>query len=163
MTRKPSNAVALLATARGESDSRTDQRSKQIQEAAQERSPVRLFLEDVILLAKNLRLFPYIFLPRRKVPALPGVTKHTLRSVYGWVIIFLLTLIQIPLLTLALPAFFVLPGWAFAAAAVVSLLLIYALAWTTWGTLVVESKVEGIDKSTFPEEKWFFLNGITTR
>ena len=162
-TTNNARSVAFAAASHEADEARQDRRSEQIKEAAKEESPVRLFVEDVLLLFRNLRLFPFVFLPATKHAQLPGVKKHTARVAYGWTVIAVLTLLESVVLIAVAPAFVLLPGLVFLAAAGICLALIWVLAWTTWGTLVVESDAGGVDSHDFHGEKWFFLNGITTR
>lgn len=164
MTRTNHNRVFLLSASPSEDDSKSllERKSKEIQKEAQERSPIRLFAEDVFLLFTNLALFPYVLLPLKKAVPLPGTKKRTARVAYGWTVLILLALIEGPLLIASGPAFFLLPGWIFSAAALACFLVIFSLAWTTWGGLVLESKTDA-EQSKFPNERWLYINGITTR
>lgn len=165
MTREHSNRVFLISatgTGTGNGAASVHRKSKQIQKRAQERSPARLFVEDVFLLFKNFALFPHVFIPFRTSELVPEVKKHKWRTVYGSIILLVLGVVEGPLLLAAVPAFILLPGWLFTGAALACILVVHLLASTTWGSLVAESE-NPIDQTKFQGEKWFFINGIATR
>ena len=164
MTRINQNRVFLLSASSSDEDktSNINRKSKEIQKVAEQRSPIRLFAEDVFLLFANLALFPYVLIPFRKVEPLPGVKTHTARVTYGWIVLTFLALVEGPLLLGSIPIFLIYPGWIFFSGALSCFLLVLFLAWTTWGSLVLRSDVE-VDETKFHTERWFYINGITTR
>ena len=163
MTQAQDHRVFLVSARKSDDSSReVGRKSKHIQRAARARSPIRLFFEDIVLLIWNLPLFRNLARPFRAPKSLPGVESHPWRVARGWIALILLSVLEAPLLVLALPAFILLPGWLFTAGSAGCLLVIVLIASTTWGSLVVKSKVD-VDKAKFRGEKWFFINGITTR
>ncbi|KAI4090574.1 MAG: hypothetical protein LQ344_004621 [Seirophora lacunosa] len=125
--------------------------------------PLWLMFKDLCILITVLPYLPLMFFPM-------GTTdkrKKGLRfqSIRDSVIQVVLSVLELVLSILFLPALVSLPGILFLALAIACVLLIGLLAWPTQGPRVVEAT---IDERTLrrsqqhPGERWVFVNGVCT-
>lgn len=127
-------------------------------------SPIRLFMQDIWVLLRNLRYVPNTVLPWTPNPKLPGVVYSKWRDTIDNVLIIITTLLEVVLLGVGVVAVVVLPGWAIFLYAALSYALVMVFVVWMWGSLVVHSSVElPASSQRFDGERWFFLNGICTR
>ena len=133
-----------------------------LKDKAGNQGPTQLLSNDAWLLTKNLSLCGGLFCPLRLETPLPGVDSNGWRIFLDYCIIGILSLLQIPLVFAAFPAFLILPGWVFATGAAVGCGLVAATARLTWGDILVESRLQKFN-GKHKDEKWVFFNGVTTR
>ena len=138
--------------------------SHRLKKKAGEGSPLSRCAEDFMLLVRNFTLCPHVILPFKSATPLPGVIYKSPKVKFDFFLIGLLTLIEIPLLIGAIPAFLILPGWMFASGLVASGLIIKTISRFTWGPLVAHSDwTSNCTTKDFSGERWIFFNGIATR
>lgn len=135
---------------------------KRLKSEAYRGSPIRLCLEDGNLLLKNWKLCPRILWPFQGAGPLPGVQPCTSKLVRDYLLIGLVTVVELLVILAAILVFFLAPGWMFLVVAFAEYLVIHFLAGLTWGSLVVRSQCE-VEDQKFPNERWLFINGIATR
>ena len=118
------NGVFMLSSSEEQSPSQTTY----LKQKAERRSPLQLCLKDGLLLSKNLFFLPYIMLPMQRAKRLPGADWSSPRIFLDYVIIGVLSVVQVPLMLAAGPAFFILPGWLFVIYAALGM----GIIWGRW-------------------------------
>ncbi|KAL8957343.1 MAG: hypothetical protein Q9193_005357 [Seirophora villosa] len=125
--------------------------------------PLWLMFKDLCILITVLPYLPFMFLPIKWTDQRENFL--SIQSIRDSVIQVVLSVLELVLFILFLPALVSLPGILFLALAIACILLIGLLAWPTQGPRVVESN---IDETTLrrsqqhPGERWVFVNGVCT-
>lgn len=161
---KPLKSSFVMAPSVRYIPSQMDPLSSTSTEAAR-KSPFRLFIQDARVLFTMLPYLPCLFLPfwTSDPRAELYVSAKNLRDM---VLQGLLFVIEILVMVLVVPAFLVLPGAVFAFATVVVGGVVWALTKVMEGPTVVYSRMDDrtVESSRrHPDERWFFINGCTTR
>lgn len=129
-----------------------------VSKRALQKSPLRLFLSDTIILFKLLRYFPRLFSPRA---AEDGVVRPYDKGPHSKELALqgLLFILEFILVIVVLPAFLVLPGFVFLLALIVSILLIKLIAWPLEGPGIVPSTTILTKARDHSNESWIYVNG----
>lgn len=125
--------------------------------------PLWLMFKDLCILITVLPYLPLMFFPMGTTDKREKGLRF--QSIRDSVIQLVLSVLELVLSILFLPALVSLPGILFLALAIACILLIGLLAWPTQGSRVVEAT---IDERTLrrsqqhPGERWVFVNGVCT-
>lgn len=143
--------------------SQMDPLSSTTTEAAR-KSPLRLLIEDIVVLITKLPYLPWVLRPF--LTSDPNAELYlSLRGVRDIVIQGGLFILEMAAMIFAVPAFCILPGAMFIAVAAVFFTLICIVAWPAHGSKLVYSKMDDstVAKAQKHEhERWIFVNGCIT-
>ncbi|KAF2139314.1 uncharacterized protein K452DRAFT_75157 [Aplosporella prunicola CBS 121167] len=126
------------------------------------RSPIRLLIQDALVLFENLEYIPNVFLPNRTLKPLPGVDKSRIMSVRDTILTLNVLILELTIMVIAVPASLYLRGWQMCLFIAAVMMTIYLLELPMWGGLIVHSQIELEDSNKFGKERWHFINGIAT-
>ena len=128
-------------------------------------NPIRLFFQDLRVLATMLPYLPWVMLPFKTTDQNAELYQSVkgLRDAFlqGW-LFFLENL----LLLFIIPAYLILPGALFLFALSICFLSIFIAAWPMQGSRILYSKMgknTTLSAQSHESERWIFVNGIITR
>ena len=128
--------------------------------------PLWLLLKDASILITFLPYLPLVFLPLNfKAKGEKQASASRFKSVRDIAIQVVLTLLEVILLVLFIPALISLPGILFCASALLSILILRLIASPTQGPLIVcsaDPTSTSQPAGQHSRERWLFINGIGT-
>ena len=131
---------------------------------AARRDPIRLMIEDTVVLFRLFRFIPKTLAPFFTTNKDAELYMSIANAKVGFLQV-LLALIQFLFLVLVIPAFVLLPGGIFFAATALFCLACYLIALPMQGLAIISSNMDSCTKVLAEQhrnERWVFVNGICT-
>ena len=131
---------------------------------AARQDPIRLMIEDIVILIRLLRFVPNILAPFCTTDKHDELYMSFTNATIGF-LQTLLALIQLFSLVMVIPAFVSLPGGVFSAATALCCLACYLITLPMQGPPINFSNMDSSTKALaeqYRNERWVFVNGICT-
>lgn len=122
--------------------------------------PLARMCRDLMVFTSMLPLLPGVFLPLKATESADELYLKQ-PNLHGILTIAFVTILEVVLMILAIPAFIVLPGGAFILITALGIGLIYLICEPIQGPVdaIPSKKVLKTLTKAFPQERWLFLNG----
>lgn len=125
-------------------------------------TPMQMMLNDMRIMAQNMRCLPEMMGSMMSL----GMMQSTLgswRNLRDMCLQVILTVMEMWMVVMMLPAFLAMPGLAFAVWCCICTMTIATLSWPLKGDQVIRCTSKGQQSDQHADERWVYINGAMTR